>query len=387
MVMDSMIPYGKQLIDEDDIEAVVKVLRSDYLTTGPCCRSFEEKLAQKVGAKHALVFSSGTAALHAAYFAAGLEPGQQVITTPITFAATANAALYLGGAPVFVDIAPHSFNIDVTKIESAITAKTKIIAPVDMAGIPADIDPIMRLAEKYNLVVVEDACHALGATYKNRPVGSNAHLTVFSFHPVKHITTGEGGAVVTSNVQYYERLVMFRNHGITRDPDKLIARDAGPWHQEMHYLGYNYRLTDLQCALGQSQLKKLDLFVKKRREIVHRYNAAFKDNPLVETPPQVDQAEPSWHLYVIRLQKQVDKKEVVQFLNECGVGCQVHYMPVYRHPYYERFGINPEHFPHAERYYRQCLSIPLYPAMGDTEINRVIAAVNALPARFGGEAK
>ncbi len=376
--MDSIIPYGKQLIDEDDIEAVVKVLRSDFLTTGPLCREFEEKLAQKVGAKHAVVFSSGTAALHAAYFAAGLEPGQQVITTPITFAATANAALYLGGVPVFADIAPDSFNIDVTKIESAITAKTKIIAPVDMAGIPVDIDPIMQLAEKYNLVVVEDACHALGATYKGRPVGSTAHMSVFSFHPVKAITTGEGGAVVTSNPDYYERLVLFRSHGIVKSPDKLMHKHKGPWYQEMQLLGYNYRMTDIQCALGMSQLKKLDAFVHRRREIAAQYTLAFQDNNAIEIPAYSADVNPAWHLYIIRLKEDLDRDRVCYYLRERGIGTQVHYIPVYRHPYYSYLGYNPEEYPNAEAYYRSCLSIPIFPALTNSEIEKVINVINRI---------
>ncbi len=384
--MDSIIPYGKQLIDEDDIEAVVRVLRSDYLTTGPCCREFEEKLAQRAGTKYAVVFSSGTAALHAAYFAAGLKPGEEVITTPITFAATANAALYLGGKPVFVDIAPESFHIDIFKIEAAITSKTRIIAPVDMAGIPVDIDPIMQLAEKYNLLVVEDAAHALGASYKTRPVGSTAHLTVFSFHPVKHITTGEGGAVVTNDPRLYDRLVMFRSHGITRDPQKLIDKTVGPWHQEMQLLGYNYRLTDIQCALGESQLKKLDRFLSRRSEIVELYNNAFRDNPVVKIPPTVPFTRPAWHLYIIRLQKGLDKRKAVSYLNSRGVGCQVHYIPVYRHPYYQKLGCNPANYPFAEQFYRQCLSIPLYPALTDQQIQTVIDSVNELPSLWQANA-
>jgi UDP-4-amino-4,6-dideoxy-N-acetyl-beta-L-altrosamine transaminase len=361
-------------------------LRSDYLTTGPCCREFEEKLAQRAGTKYAVVFSSGTAALHAAYFAAGLKPGEEVITTPITFAATANAALYLGGKPVFVDIAPESFHIDIFKIEAAITSKTRIIAPVDMAGIPVDIDPIMQLAEKYNLLVVEDAAHALGASYKTRPVGSTAHLTVFSFHPVKHITTGEGGAVVTNDPRLYDRLVMFRSHGITRDPQKLIDKTVGPWHQEMQLLGYNYRLTDIQCALGESQLKKLDRFLSRRSEIVELYNNAFRDNPVVKIPPTVPFTRPAWHLYIIRLQKGLDKRKAVSYLNSRGVGCQVHYIPVYRHPYYQKLGCNPANYPFAEQFYRQCLSIPLYPALTDQQIQTVIDSVNELPSLWQANA-
>ena len=380
--MESSIPYGKQYIDEEDIAAVVEVLRSDLITTGPYAKRFEEGLAAKVGAKYVVVFSSGTAALHAAYYTAGLKPEEEVITSPITFVATANAALYLSGKPVFVDIAQDSFSIDISKIESAITQKTRIIAPVDMAGIPVDIDAIMDIAAKRNLVVVEDAAHALGATYKDRPVGSTAHMTIFSFHPVKHITTGEGGAVATNDVAYYDKLLMFRSHGITRDPARFEEKDAGPWYQEMQLLGYNYRLTDIQCALGLSQLKKLEYFVSKRREIVFRYNEAFNNNAAVKIPPVTPNINPSWHLYVIRLQNGIDKNSIVNHLNSKGVGSQVHYIPVYRHPYYVKMNYIPADYPNAEVYYRQCLSIPLYPSMTEQQIEAVIESINDLQTIF-----
>ena len=380
--MESSIPYGKQYIDEEDIAAVVEVLRSDLITTGPYAKRFEEGLAAKVGAKYVVVFSSGTAALHAAYYTAGLKPEEEVITSPITFVATANAALYLSGKPVFVDIAQDSFSIDISKIESAITQKTRIIAPVDMAGIPVDIDAIMDIAAKRNLVVVEDAAHALGATYKKRPVGSTAHMTIFSFHPVKHITTGEGGAVATNDVAYYDKLLMFRSHGITRDPARFEEKDAGPWYQEMQLLGYNYRLTDIQCALGLSQLKKLEYFVSKRREIVFRYNEAFNNNAAVKIPPVTPNINPSWHLYVIRLQNGIDKNSIVNHLNSKGVGSQVHYIPVYRHPYYVKMNYIPADYPNAEVYYRQCLSIPLYPSMTEQQIEAVIESINDLQTIF-----
>lgn len=376
--MEQFIPYGKQSIDEADIEAVVEVLRSDMITTGPYPKKFEEALSTKVGAKYAVVFSSGTAALHAAYFVAGLKPGEEVITSPITFAATANAALYLGGSPVFVDIALGSFNIDIAKIEAAITSKTRIIAPVDIAGIPVDIDAVMQIAAKHNLVVVEDAAHALGAIYKGRTVGSTAHMTIFSFHPAKHITTGEGGAVATNDASHYEKLLMFRSHGITRDPAKLEEKGALPWHQEMQLLGYNYRLTDILCALGLSQMKKLEKFLDRRREIVDRYNHAFRDQKNILTPPMSDHCNPAWHLYIIRLQEDLVKTKIVRGLREKGIGTQVHYVPVYRHPYYaamEDADYRPERYPHAEAYYQRALSIPLYPAMTEGQVEKVIEAV------------
>ncbi len=375
--MEKIIPYGRQYLDEEDIAAVVEVLRSDYLTTGPRVIEFEKRLAEKVGARFAVTFSSGTAALHAAYFAAGLKPGEEVIVSPITFAATANAALYLGGVPVFVDIAPGSFNIDVAAIEAAITPRTRIIAPTDMAGIPVDIDSIMEIAQKYNIIVVEDAAHALGAFYKGTPVGSRAHLTIFSFHPVKSITTGEGGAVVTNDASLYERLLLFRNHGITRSAQKFINKNAGPWYYEMQLLGYNFRLTDIQCALGISQLKKLEQFIKRRKEIVSIYNDAFRNNPAFTIPAHSDYVEPAWHLYILRVKSCLDRNKLINLLFEQGVGTQVHYIPVYRHPYYTRISPDPEAFPNAEAYYRECLSIPLFPGLKEAEIDKVINAVTA----------
>jgi len=376
--LNTFIPYGRQSIDEADIEAVSAVLRSDMITTGPCAEQFEKALAGRVGVRYVVVFNSGTAALHAAYFADGLKQGEEVITSPITFAATANAALYLGGIPVFVDIAPGQFNIDISKLEAAITSKTEVIAPVDMAGIPVDIDSIMKIAADHNLIVVEDAAHALGASYRGRPVGSTAHMTIFSFHPVKHITTGEGGAVATNDEVLFEKLRMFRSHGITREPARLKNQAAGPWHQEMQLLGYNFRLTDIQCALGLSQLKKLDSFLARRRAIAAKYNCAFGPNKNLIIPPDTEYGDPAWHLYVIRLGESLNKTEVVHRLQEKGIGSQVHYMPVYRHPYYQSMYYNPEDYPYAEAYYRQALSIPMFPAMTDAEVDSVIRAVSAL---------
>lgn len=375
---EAIIPYGKQYIDQKDIEAVVAVLKSELITTGPMAKRFEEALAERVGVRYSVVFSSGTAALHAAYFAAGLLPGEEVITTPITFAATANAAFYLGGRPVFVDIVYNSFNIDSDQIEAAITPKTKIIAPVDMTGNPVEIDTIMGIAEKHNLIVVEDASHALGATYKKMPVGATAHMTTFSFHPVKHITTGEGGAVATNDPKLYDKLLLFRSHGITRDNALLKKQEPGPWHQEMQLLGYNYRLTDIQCALGLSQLNKLDWFLTGRREIAAAYNEAFLKCPNIALPPAAADTSPAWHIYVIRLLEGLDKAAVVKGLQERGIGTQVHYMPVYRHPYYADMqdgSYKPDYYPRAEEYYKQALTIPLYPAMTDEEVKQVINEV------------
>lgn len=380
----AFIPYGRQHLDEEDIKAVCEALKSPWLTTGPMVEKFEKALAEKVGALYAVVFNSGTAALHAAYHAAGVRSGDEIITSPITFAATANAALYLGAKPVFVDIGEDSFHIDVNKIEPAITSRTKVIAPVDMTGIPADLDRVMDIAGQNNLIVVEDACHALGATYKGRPVGSIAHMTVFSFHPVKHITTGEGGAVTTNNEDYCNRLKIFRNHGIERDSAAFseavnLKENDGPWYYEQEELGFNYRLPDINCALGLSQLNRLDYFLERRREIAKKYYDAFADNPFFSAPPlpggEASLYESAWHLYILLIKNSnLQRNNLVKHLYEKGIGTQVHYIPVYLHPYYQNLGYKKGLCPLAEDYYKRCLTIPLYPAMNDNDVKRVIDA-------------
>lgn len=380
------IPYGRQLVDEEDIRAVTEVLRSPRLTTGPLVEQFEQALAARVGARFCVVFNSGTAALHGAYFAAGVGPGSEVVTSPLTFMATANAALYLGARPVFVDLGKGSFNIDAGKIEEAITPRTRAIAPVDMGGMPAELDEIMALARQYGLIVVEDGCHALGALYKGKPVGSIADMTVFSFHPVKHITTGEGGAVTTENVEFYRLLKIFRSHGVVREQEAFKGffprEESGdrPWYYEQQELGYNYRLPDVNCALGLSQLKKLDYFLERRRGIAAVYNAAFKEHPLLQLPPQPRErgTASAWHLYVILL-KGADppRKTVAERLYKQGIGTQVHYLPVYLHPYYRDLGYRPGLCPRAEDYYGRACTIPLFPAMTDEEVERVVEGVLA----------
>jgi len=373
------LPYGKQHLDHDDIQAVLEVLCSDLLTTGPKVSDFEKALAQKTGANYAVVLNSGTAALHAAYFAAGVQPGDEVITSPITFAATANAALYLNAKPVFADVRPDTVNINPEEIEKLITSQSKVLAPVDFSGHPADLKEIKEIANKHNLVVVEDAAHALGATYHDRPVGSIADMTTFSFHPVKHITTGEGGAVVTNNKEYYQKLLAFRSHGMIKGKNKLTDYH-GPWYHEMQFLGYNYRITDIQCALGISQLKKLDQFLTRRQVLVDYYNREFENlSEKVDTPVTLPGTNPAWHLYIIRLKgKKPPRRQLFEALRRAGIGVQVHYIPVYWHPYYQKLGYVRGSCPVAENYYGRTLSLPLFPAMSEDDARRVVLEVKRI---------
>nr|WP_243646739.1 UDP-4-amino-4,6-dideoxy-N-acetyl-beta-L-altrosamine transaminase [Melghiribacillus thermohalophilus] len=380
------IPYGRQWIDQDDIDAVVEVLKGDYLTTGPYIEQFEEAIAEYTGARYAVAFANGTAALHGACFAAGITEGDEVITTPMTFAASANCVLYQGGTPVFADIDEKTYNIDPQEIEKKITAKTKAIIPVDFTGQPVDLDEILEIARRHNLVVIEDAAHALGATYKERKIGSISDMTMFSFHPVKHITSGEGGIITTNHRDYYETLVQFRQHGITRDPDRLQNPDEGPWFYEMHFLGYNYRMTDIQAALGTSQMKKLDPFVERRREIVKRYNEAFSDVPGITIPFEKDDRRSSWHLYVIRLNpehlKNADRKRIFEALRTQQIGVNVHYIPVHYHPYYRERGYEKGSYPIAEKLYEEMMTLPLFPAMEDDDVQHVIDTVKHIMSTY-----
>jgi perosamine synthetase len=376
-VRQSYLPYGRQWIDDDDIEAVVEVLKGEYLTTGPYILKFEQAVAQYVGAKYAVAFSNGTAALHGACFAAGISEGDEVITTPMTFAASANCVLYQGGIPVFVDIDEKTYNIDPNKIEEKITDKTKAIIPVDFTGQPVELDRILEIARKYNLVVIEDAAHALGATYKGRKIGSISDMTMFSFHPVKHITSGEGGIITTNNKEYYEKLLQFRSHGITRNKEKLNEYH-GPWYYEMQFLGYNYRMTDIQAALGTSQLKKIDKFIELRRKYVAMYNEAFKDMDEIITPFQHEDGQSSWHLYIIRLKLDkltASRREIFEALQQQNIGVNVHYIPVHFQPYYQQLGYKKGICPNAEKLYEEMITLPLFPAMSEKDVNDVIKAV------------
>lgn len=378
-VRNTYLPYGQQYIDDEDIETVVEVLKSNYLTTGPKVGEFEKKIADYVGAKYAVAVSSGTAALHAACFAADIKEGDEVITTPITFAASANCVLYQGGKPVFADIDPATYNIEPDDIEKKITDRTKAIIPVDFTGQPVDIDKINEIAEKYNLMVIQDSAHALGAEYKERRVGSLADMTEFSFHPVKHITTGEGGMITTNNEECYDKLKLFRTHGITRDKKLLLNKDEGPWYYEQLGLGYNYRITDIQCGLGISQLSKLDKFLKRRREIAEKYNEYLDDIDGIIVPEQAEFAKSSWHIYVIQLELEkfkVGRKEIFEALQAENIGVNVHYIPVYYHPYYQKLGYKKGLCPKAEKLYERIITIPLHPKMNDEDVLDVVNAID-----------
>lgn len=374
------LPYGRQWIDEDDIQAVVEVLRSDFLTTGPKVGEFEKAFAAKVGAKYAVAVSNGTAALHAAAFTAGIGAGDEVITTPLTFAASANCILYQGGKPVFADIDSKTYNIDCQGIRKKITEKTKAIIPVHFTGQPVDLDEIHAIAKEHNLVVIEDAAHALGAEYKGKKIGGLSDLTIFSFHPVKHITTGEGGMVTTNNPEYYRKLLLFRSHGITRD-QSLLKRNEGRWYYEQQLLGYNYRMTDIQAALGISQLRKLEKFVRRREEIVRQYNQAFKELPGLTLPYQMENTRSSWHLYTIQVNPEeahLNRDKLFADLMERNIGVNVHYIPVYWHPHYRNLGYPEGLCPEAEAFYARAISLPLFSKMTDQDVAYLIDTISGL---------
>lgn len=365
--MKNNIPYGHQWIDREDIKEVEKVLKGDWITCGPKVEEFERRVAKYCGVKYAVACSSGTAALQLAYLACSLKKGDEVITSPLTFAATATAAMHCGAEIRLVDIDEGTLNIDVGEIEKKITKKTKVIAPVDFAGHPCDLDEIKKIAKKHNLIVVEDAAHALGSVYRKKKVGSISDLTAFSFHPVKNITTGEGGMVLTNNKMFFERMKTFRHHGMKKKPS------GGAWYYEIEKAGYNYRITDFQCALGLSQMKKLAKFIKKRREIVSFYNKAFKGLKGIILPKEKPYVKAAWHLYPIQVR---ERKRVFDALRKKGILAQVHYVPLHFHPFFKKeFGSQKGKFPKAERYYQGALSLPLYPAMKKEEVKRVAEAV------------
>jgi len=385
-VRSTYLPYGRPSVGEEDIEAVVKVLRSDWLTTGPTVREFEAAVAAYVGAEHGVAFSSGTAALHGAAFAAGLGLDDEAITTPLTFAATANCVLYMGARPVFGDISPDTMNLDPTQIEERITSRTKAILPVDYAGHPVDLDAILRLAEKNNLVVIEDAAHALGAEYRERKVGSQSHMTIFSFHPVKHLTTGEGGMVTTNNPDLARKLRSFRNHGIDLESEERQGQEEGDWYYEMRALGYNYRLTDIGSGLGLAQLDRLPENLTRRRELAGFYGTEFKSMPEIITQTQRPEALNSWHIYPIRLELDLlttGRKDIFQALRAENIGVNVHYIPVHLHPYYQqRFGHRRGEYPVAENTYDRLITLPMFPGMSDQDAADVVRAVKRTVAHY-----
>jgi perosamine synthetase len=374
------IPYGRQWIDADDIEAVCEVLRSDWLTTGPKVPEFEGALSRYAGAKYAVAVSSGTAALHGAMSALGIGPSQEVIVPTMTFAASANCVVYQGGIPVFVDVAPDTLLIDLKDVERKITPQTKAIIAVDYAGQPCDYDALREIADYHQVALVADACHSLGASYRGRSVGSLADLSVFSFHPVKHITTGEGGMITTDNEEYAKRLGIFRNHGITSDHREREVQ--GSWFYEMVDLGYNYRITDFQCALGLSQLQKLPRWLERRQEIARLYGEAWAEIKGIEPLAVTLDVRHAYHLYVVRINQEeagIGRGEIYRALRSQGIGVNVHYVPVHLHPFYRnRFGTRRGCCPVAEAAYEEILSLPMYPAMTDEDLMMVIDTIRSL---------
>ncbi|MHB8066862.1 MAG: UDP-4-amino-4,6-dideoxy-N-acetyl-beta-L-altrosamine transaminase [Desulfobaccales bacterium] len=378
--MPNYIPYARQWLDDADVAAVIETLRSDWLTCGPRVEAFEAAMGEITGASQAVAVSNGTAALHAAMYALGVSPGDEVIVPPLTFAATANAVVFQGGTPIFADIDPQTLLLDPGEVEKKITTRTKAIIAVDYAGHPCDYDALGHLAQHHGLALVADACHSLGARYDRKPVGSLADLTVFSFHPAKHITTGEGGMVVTSHPELAARMRRFRNHGISLDHRERATRQT--WHYDMTDLGYNYRLSDIQCALGLSQLKKLPLWVQRRQAIAGQYDEAFRGLSGASRPALSSRVQHAYHLYVILLDLAslaADRQEIFLALRNAGLGVNVHYPPLHLHSFYQqRFHTRPGDCPRAEQAYARLLTLPLYPAMTPEEVNQVIDTVRAV---------
>ena len=378
-VFEKRVGYGHQYVDDADIQAVVDVLKSDFLTCGPKIEEAEAKLCKITGAKYAVLIANGTAALHAAMFAADVGPGDEVITTPITFAASANCALYCGAKPVFADINPKTYNINPESVEKKITDKTKAVVAVDFTGQAVEIDKIREICDRHNLIFIEDAAHSLGTKYNGKPVGSLADMTEFSFHPVKTCTAGEGGAITTNDDELYKRLVLFRTHGITRNQELMDKPSEGGWYYQQVALGYNYRMTDIQAALLSSQLDKLERFGKRRKELVKCYNEAFSAMPELVVQQEIAQSDTVRHLYIIQLNLDMLKcgrREVFEALQAEGLGVNVHYIPVYSFPYYQKLGYRMGECPNAERLYERIISIPLYYSLTDEEQDKVIKAVN-----------
>ena len=377
-VRKSKLFYGHQYIDDADVQAVVEVLKSDYLTCGPKITELEQKLCEITGAKYAVVCSNGTAALHIACQAAGVGEQDEVITTPITFAASANCALYCGAKPVFADIDPNTYNISPKSVEEKIGERTKAVVAVDFTGQAVELEKLQNICKKNKLVLIEDGAHSIGTKYNGKAVGSIADMTTFSFHPVKTVTGGEGGAVLTNNEQYYKKLLLYRAHGITRDPELLERESHGSWYYEQIDLGMNYRMTDIQAALILSQLDKLSAFSKRRKEIVERYNQAFSEIPELFVQQEIPESDTTRHLYILRLKLETltcSRREFFEAMAAEGICCNVHYIPVYYHPYYEKMGYQKGLCPQAEKLYEEIMSLPLYYAMKDEDVEDVIHAV------------
>lgn len=380
-----MIYYGKQSIDEADIQAVEEVLRSDFLTQGPAIEKFERSVAAYCGVKYAVAVTNATSALHIACLAAGLGKGDILWTSPITFVASANCGLYCGASVDFVDIDEKTYNMSVNALEEKLRQAKKenrlpkIVVPVHLAGQSCDMRRIRELSETYGFTVLEDASHGVGADYLKTKVGSCtfSDMAVFSFHPVKIITTGEGGMVLTNDKTLYERLILYRSHGITRDPAKMTHEADGPWYYQQITLGFNYRMTDIQAALGASQMTRLDAFVARRRELAARYNALLKDFPLV-TPDVMKGADPSWHIYIVRMvfgQIGKTKRQIFEEMKERGVVLNLHYIPVHRQPYYEKLGFRQGDFPHSEKYYEEAFTLPLYYSLANDEQDYIVESL------------
>lgn len=380
-VRETKLFYGHQYIDDADVKAVSEVLVSDYLTCGPKITELEQRLCALTGAKYAVMCSNGTAALHIAALAAGVGEGDEVITTPITFAASANCALYCGAKPVFADIHPRTYNISPKCVAEKITDRTKAVVAVDFTGQAVELEPLLELCHEKGIVLIEDGAHSIGTKYKGVPVGSIADMTTFSFHPVKTVTGGEGGAVLTNRDDLYQKLLLYRSHGITKDERFYQRESDGPWYHEQIDLGYNYRITDIQCALILSQLDKLERFAKRRREIVERYNEAFRRLPELFVQEEIAESDTVRHLYILRIvpeRLKIDRKGFFEALAAENIACNVHYIPVYRHPYYEKLGYQKGLCPNAEKLYNEILSLPLYYSLSDSDVEDVIAAVEKI---------
>ena len=380
-VRNTKLYYGHQFVDQADVKAVEEVLTSDYLTCGPKVVELEKKLCALTGAKYAVAVSNGTAALHIAAMAAGVGSGDELITTPITFAASANCALYCGGRPVFADINPNTYNIDPASVQEKITDHTKAVVAVDFTGQAAPLDELLEICHTKGIVLIEDGAHSIGTKYKGKPVGSIADITTFSFHPVKTVTGGEGGAVLTNREDLYEKLLLYRSHGITKDETFYVNESHGSWYHEQIDLGYNYRITDIQCALILSQIDKLSQFAERRREIVERYNEAFLQIPQLFVQQEIPESDTTRHLYILRIRPEmltIDRKGCFDAMAAENICCNVHYIPVYWHPYYEKLGYKKGLCPNAEKLYEEMMSLPIYYSLTDRDVDDVIMAVRKL---------